>query len=202
MALRALKKITFRDVVGKPEKIKHKIQVPTADGMSTEEKEVWLARPGDLMAVIGKAHNHRSGNTPLGDYMEFVGTFEAYRLSDGEVFQSTRCIFPPIAGDMAEEAYLSAKRNDDSAIVEFGFVVGVEPDHRSAEGYRFTCKPLRAEADRSADPLAELKSSLAASFAQALGAEVTAKLGLPAPGDQAAQIEHKPTKRKAEAEAA
>lgn len=188
MALRALKKITFRDVVGKPDKVKHKIVVPNASGDGVEEKEVYLAVPGDLMAVFGKAHNHRMGDTPLGQFMEFVGTFEALRIKDGERFQSTRCIFPPIAADMAAEAYLNAKRADDSSVVELAFVVGVEPDHRSAEGYKFTCKPIRTGAE-SGDPLAELRSSLAGPFMEALGIETVRKLGLPVPGDEAKQIE-------------
>lgn len=192
MAINALKKLTIKDVIkGKPEKQSIKIQVANEDGTGTVEKTVNVAVAADLAVFYGRARNHRTGNTAFGPFIEYVGTFEARRIKDGEIFQSTRMIPPPIADDLVGEAYTNAKRLSPDDEVDIAFIVGVEPDTKGQEGYKFTCKPVLMGAAVT-DPLAELRLSLATNFAASLPADVMAKLGFGAPGDNALQIGHDP----------
>lgn len=199
MALNALKKITIKDVMkGKPEKETVQLAVMNEDGTPAVDakgepvtRSVQVAKAQDLAVIYGRARTHRTGNTTYGQFVEYIGSFEARRIKDGEIFQSTRIIFPPIAADIADEAYVNAKREDQDAEVDFAFVVGVEPDTKGTEGYKFSCKPIATGAN-TADPLADLRSSLAVNFAETLGGELMAKLGFALPGEAAKQIPHNP----------
>jgi hypothetical protein len=191
MAISALKKITAKDVMkGKIEKETATVNVMNDDGtpvMGSDGKpvtrEVSRVKSVDVFAVYGTAHRHEIGNTQFGDYVSFIGAFEAVRLSDGEQFQSTRVIFPPIADTIALDTYMRAKKGDEMAEVNFAFVIGLDPDDRAATGYKFTCKPVNAGEERE-DPLARLKSSLAPKFAAILGGTKAGDvLGLPNPAD-------------------
>lgn len=189
MAVHALKKITVRDVMkGKPEKHKVTVTVPDpADEKKTIEVEQSHVKAQDVCIIYGRAHSHETGSTQYGPYTTFIGSFEARRVKDGEIFQSSRIIFPPIADGLAIETYMGAKAEDPTAQIDFAFVVGVEHDPRGAEGYRFTCKPVNV-GNTKHDPLAELRASLSLNFAEALGIEGAQALGLIAPGDDAKQI--------------
>lgn len=199
MALRAVKKITAKEVMGgKVEKTEINVPVlnddntPVMDGNNQPiMRKAKVAVERDLFTLMGRAHSHKSGSTNFGDFTAFHGRFEARRLSDGEVFSSTECIFPPIADQLALDAYVRAKAINEDADVDFAFVIGVTPDARGSEGFKFTCKPLVVGAPAE-DPLAALRSSLAPNFAQVLGAEVMAKIGLALPGEGAKMIPHNP----------
>lgn len=191
MAISALKKITAKDVMkGKIAKETVTVNVTNDDGSPVlgqdgkqVTREVSRVKSVDVFAVYGTAHSFLTGSTQFGDYVTFVGAFEAIRLADGEQFQSTRVIFPPIADEIALGIYQAAKKEDEMAEVEFAFVVGLDPDDRAATGYKFTCKPVNPGEAR-ADPLARLKSSLAPKFAAILGGTPAgAVLGLPNPAD-------------------
>lgn len=188
MAISALKKITVKDVMkGKPERAKVTVERKDPDTGEVSSVEVSQVIAQDVCVIYGRAHSHETGSTQFGAYTAFIGSFEARRIKDGEVFQSTRIIFPPIADGIALETFMGAKQADPTAQVDFAFVVGVEHDARGAEGYKFTCKPVNTGTTVH-DPLAELRSFLAPNFAEALGLENMAKLGLEAPGAAAKQI--------------
>lgn len=196
MALRAVKKITARDVLGsKMEKTEVQIPVlnddntPVLDSQNNPVmRKTKVAIERDLYVVVGTANGHRIGKSAYGDSMVFTGNFEARRLEDGEIFVSTECIFPPIAADLATSAFLREKAKNEQGSVEFAFIVGVAPDAKGSEGFKFTCKPLRV-GEATSDPLAELKSSLAMNFAEALGAETMAKIGYVMPGQTALLVD-------------
>lgn len=188
MAVYALKKITMRDVMkGKPEYETVKVAVLNDDGTPVMDsnnqpvqRDVKVAKAQDVAAIFGRAREHRTGETNFGPFIEYIGRFEARSLfgkTKGDVFQSTRTIFPPIAADIADQSYMSAKMREPEGDVDFAFVIGIEPDARGAEGYRWTCKPIRTSSSLS-DPLEELRSSLALDFAEVLGAETMALIGL------------------------
>lgn len=189
MAIRAVKKITAKDVMGS--KIdKEEVLVPVLNDDMTPvldnddkpvTRKIKVAIPGDKYVVYGNTDSHRVGKSAYGDSYVFSGNFEARRLSDGEIFISTEVIFPPIAQDLAVSAYIREKAKDKNATIEFAFVIGIEADTRGTEGFKFTCKPVRV-GEATSDPLEGLKSSLAMNFAEALGLETMQKLGLPAPG--------------------
>lgn len=196
--IQSLKKITARDVIGKIEQTDASVPVTNDDGTPVLDsagnpvtRKVKVAVAKDLFVVIGRARDHRVGKSAYGDSYVFVGDFEARRLTDGQVFTSTECIFPPIAQDMAISAYVRAKAVDKDAAVGFGFLIGCVPDARGTEGFKFTCKHQHAAEDVS-DPLADLRSSLAMDFAETLGADTMAKIGL-LPGEGAKMIPHDPS---------
>lgn len=184
MAVHALKKITVKEVMkGKPKKEDITVAVMNEDGSQAKNaageivtRTVSVAIATDVCVVYGRARDFRSGSTQFGEFIEYIGNFEARRINDGEVFQSTRIIFPPIAADLADEAYTRIKRDDENADVEMAFVIGVEPDARGSDGYKWSCKPIATAASLS-DPLAEMRSSLGMNFAATLGAELAAQLG-------------------------
>jgi hypothetical protein len=188
----ALKKITAKDVMkGKLDKETAQVVVTNDDGTPVigadgqpVTREVSQIKSTDVFAVYGEAHSYDTGETQFGAYTVFIGAFEAVRLKDGEKFQSTRVIFPPIADQIAIDTFRRAKQADEMATVDFAFIVGVDPDNRAATGYKFTCKPINAGAETH-DPLARLKSSLAPKFAAALSHYAGAReaLSLPNPED-------------------
>lgn len=195
--IQTLKKITARDIVGKLEKVDQKVAVLNDDGSPvTDDKgnpvmrTVKVAEAKDLYVVFGRATGHRIGRSAYGESYVFDGDFEARRLSDGQVFVSRECIFPPIAQDMAINAYTRAKALDETSAVEFAFLIGCAPDARGTEGFKFTCKMQRGAAAES-DPLQALRSSLAMNFAETLGADMMAKIGM-LPGGEAKMIAHDP----------
>jgi hypothetical protein len=208
MAVSALKKITVKDVMkGKPDKEDVQVPVLNDDNTPVLDKEgkpvmrtIKVARAQDVCLIYGRAHSHEIGSTQYGKFVTFIGSFEARRIKDGEIFQSTRIIFPPIADGIAEETFLAAKKEDETAQVNFAFVIGVEPDTRGLEGFKFTCKPIQT-GEHAHDPLAELRSSLAMNFAQALPAEVLTRIGLEVPGEAAKLIGSDKGKKAASADA-
>jgi hypothetical protein len=185
MAVHALKKITVRDVMkGKPAKAAVDVEV---DGKKVTVQQVI---PQNVCIIRGSAYDLETGKSDFGTFNRFIGTFEAMRISDGEVFQSTRIIFPPIAADIAFDVYSRAKAEDEGSMVEMAFVVGVEHDARGGEGYRWTCIPLATGEDRE-DPLKKIREATNAQLADLLGADKAKALGLTGPAATAA-IGHDP----------
>lgn len=158
--MEAVRKITVREILkGKPAK--------GEDGKVETQ---------DLALIYGQVHSIESGTSQFGQYHVLIGRFEARRLKDGAVFQSTRAILPQIAEDLAVQTVLEAKREDETAFVNLAFVIGAEHDERGTEGYKFTVKPI-ATGERAPDPLAELKAAMAPELAK-LGGPVAKAMQL------------------------
>lgn len=187
MAINALKKITAKSVlktIPKEEKLVPQFDEAGAPLLDSKDQPIlakkMVAVEQDLFVVAFKVHGHKSGSTQFGDYVEYIGTVQARRLSDGEIFQSTRYIPSPLADDLLWDMYSAAKQEDESAIVEGIFAVGVAPSNRGKDGYAWTVKPLLTEQEEKAvtDPFAAL-------FDRANKAGITVP-GLAAPEGQAA----------------
>lgn len=163
--LNAVKKITVKEILkGKPEM--DQITVPDpADATKTIVKMV--AKVQDFAVIYGQAHTVDSADSQFGPYSVFIGRFEARRLKDGAVFQSTRLILPQIAEDWALMAFLEAKGQDQTALVDLAFIIGAEPDLRGKEGYKFSVKPVSTGENR-ADPLETLRLAMAPALMEAL----------------------------------
>lgn len=200
MSIRAVKKITARDVMGRNLQ-KIDVEVPVLNDDNTpvmtkdaDGKDIPVMRKTkvviehDIYLLMGTTADYRVAKSAFGDSMVFNGNFEARRIEDGEIFVSTACIFPPIAADLAEAAFFREKAKDKDAVIEFAFVIGVSPDARGTEGFKFTCKPIRV-GEAQSDPLAELKSSLGLNFAQVLGEEAMQRMALPMPGQAALTVD-------------
>lgn len=158
--MEAVRKITVREILkGKPQK--------GDDGKVAAQ---------DIALIYGQVHSVEGGSSQFGPYSVLVGRFEARRLKDGAVFQSTRAILPQIAEDLAVQTVMDAKREDETAFVNLAFVIGVEHDERGTEGYKFTVKPI-STGEQAADPLAELKAAMAPALAQ-IGGPVASALAI------------------------
>lgn len=158
--MEAVRKITVREILkGKPQK--------GEDGKVASQ---------DLALIYGQVHSLESGTSQFGNYQVLIGRFEARRLKDGAVFQSTRAILPQIAEDLAVQTVMEAKAQDPSAFVNLAFVIGAEHDERGTEGYKFTVKPV-STGEQAADPLAELRASMMPALA-AIGGPVASVLAI------------------------
>jgi hypothetical protein len=136
----------------------------------------------DLFDVIGIAESVETGNSSMGEWVAFEGTFAATRISDGEKFRSKKLFLPDTATDMLSDALEGAAGGK----VEFALRVGIRrvikknaQGEETGAGYEYTVNPI-LPMDEASDPLAALQSKLAA---------------LPAPTD-ATTAEEKPTSKK------
>lgn len=151
MALNAVRKITLKEILkGKPEKEEVVLDDKTKE-MRVKEQ--------DVCVVFGQAMTYEKGSTQFGDYVAFVGRFEARRLRDGEVFQSTRLIMPKVAEEMTLVELMDAQREDSTSFLNIAYVLGVEYEARGTEGYKWTVKPVSTGEER-ADPLDSLRQAI------------------------------------------
>lgn len=90
-----------------------------------------------VMRVIGQATGYEVKQSDFGDSLKFKGTFKAWNLDTGEVFNSSACFLPNIV-----EGQLGAVLDEHDA-VEFAFDIGVVPA-KNANGYEYRVKPLVA----------------------------------------------------------
>lgn len=178
--IEAVKKVTIKEILkGKPPRETREVPMfdgdgnPVMDGdvQRTTKKEV--AIPGDLAVIAFKVHSHKTGRTSFGDYTEYFGVIQARRLTDGKIVQGSRYIPTPIADDLLWNMYSAAKQADEGAVVEGVFVIGVEPDNRSKDGYKWTCKPVLTPEQHAqvVDPFADMFARVAAAGVNIPGIE-------------------------------
>lgn len=117
----------------------------------------------DLFTVIGVAEEMETGQTQMGDYTAFIGSFQATK-TDGEVFRSKKLFLPDLAADAVADALTTA----GGGKVEFAFKIGMRrvvkknaQGEETGAGYEYTMTPL-LEIDEASDPLAHLQNKIAA----------------------------------------
>lgn len=156
--MQILRKITLKNVAGKV------------------DIEKVLAAPNkrmDLMKIYGVARKATPGQTDIGPFVKFGGSFRAINSATGEMFESGMAILPGIAQDLL----LGALDGGDVESVNFGFAISVKYSPESIAKYEYDVSSLLAPA--ADDPLERLGASLG----------VTA---LPAPAPEAEKEEAKP----------
>lgn len=113
-----------------------------------------------LYSVYGIANGVQTGESDYGSWSKLKGSFEAVRISDGEVFQSGACILPEPVNSMIS-AELQQVDNDGKRVtqsVQFSFEVGVKRTE-TAIGYEYVATTLVESG--GADPLAALRKETA-----------------------------------------
>lgn len=119
--------------------------------------EKLLAAPGkrmELMKVYGVARKASPGESPIGQYVRFSGSFRAVNSVTGETYQSGGLILPAIAQDLLA----GALEGDNVEDVNFGFSVAVHYDGDAIAKYVYEVESLLAPA--ADDPLERLGQAL------------------------------------------
>lgn len=111
----------------------------------------------DLMSVIGIARRFRTGSTEMGEFLKFVGRFEATNMITGEVSASANLIVPEVMQDL-----ISSQMGDVGNEVQFAAVMGVKP-HDSQIGYEWFARPI---IEPETDALAALRNQTTEALTQ------------------------------------
>lgn len=104
--------------------------------------------------IFGRAASCKSKTSDFGESFEFKGNFEATRISDGEVFKSSKLFLPKLLEGLMAEAL----GNSDEAL-DFVVEIGVK-ESGNAHHYEWTVKPLMES--KAADTLAHLRDAATA----------------------------------------
>lgn len=141
-AVRA-KKLTIDRVAGDrlTNMLKEKIEGSKEQGVR------WLA---DFYCFVTGTKRETS---PYGDYYRWLGDFKSLNIATGEVLQSANAIFPGIASDLIEAAYVGGNNiGGEAANVMLAFRVGIEccnPDRANKSGYEFRLQDIVRPSTRS-----------------------------------------------------
>lgn len=201
MKVEILRKITVKDVMkGAPA-----VRIGDAD-VSWRDAVSEHGQSADLFAVIGNVRDMAMSKTQFGDFAVFTGQFEARRISDGAVFQSTKIIFPQPTEDIMVNQYTNAKIvrdengevkrddkgqvvTDDNANVDFAVIIGADQHVRGDDkNVRFNCKPIQVTAEQY-DPLAAIRERLGTSGGSPELASLFAGSGAAAITDQSGEAD-------------
>lgn len=131
-----IKKLSVKTVCGKPK---------APQGKET----VWK------MEVFGVATGIKRGETAMGPWYAFTGTFQAVNMDNGKIYRSGILFLPEVAGGL-----MLPQINDQNRAVEFGFRIGVKADDESAVGYIYVAEPLMPVSEN--DPIELLSRKMQA----------------------------------------
>lgn len=134
MEFTVLRKLTPKDILGHP-------------NLKVWWKETVKAKPGLKILNVFKIGGfiNRSEQVPGIDdkpTTRFIGDFVAFNILTGEVFKSNRMFLPSIVSDELEAALITTKAKDANGIVEFGHLISMIPDVKSATDYVYVAEPL------------------------------------------------------------
>lgn len=148
------KKLTVERIAGKA------ALIPQTD---PDAAPVWLA---DIYCYVT---GNKIETSAYGDYSRWLGEFKSENLVTGEVLTSANAIFPSIASDMIEAAYVGGNKiGGESANVLLAFRIGIKhPLRPNKAGYEYTIKQIVAAA--SDNPLDRLIADAKAMFKQIEG---------------------------------
>lgn len=141
MAVKLVKKITSRDVMGNMKQIVR--ESGKKDGESIE-----------LFTVIGQVIGHTTGESTFGPWIKLKGRFRATNKITGDVFNSAVAMLP----DEATTPLLVVLAVDGAASVDMAFDVNAKVDDNTAVGYVYEVVPLMAPSED--DPLERLQKAL------------------------------------------
>lgn len=151
-----------------PKTVCGKVKLPTkpGKGYDSDGNEIQIEVPyaAKLFTVIGVSHGIKTGTGDNGPWVAFLGSFEATRASDGQVFQAGQCFIPKAVEDLLVSSMRAGQKDDPQASVQFAIEVGIKPAD-TAVGYEFTVKNLVKT--QNADPLALLRREMLALAAPA-----------------------------------
>ena len=108
--------------------------------------------------IFGRANSCKSKTSDFGESFQFNGNFEATRLSDGEIFRSSKLFLPKVLEGLMADAL----QTSDEAL-DFVVEIGVQYS-KNAHHYEWTVKPLMES--QQADQLAHLREKATANIPQ------------------------------------
>lgn len=114
-----------------------------------------------LYSIIGICTGIKTGQSQYGDWVGFMGQFEATRFNDGTRFVAPVAFIPEPASSMMLAALNSAtKRAGETGdvSVQFAFIVGAKASDKAA-GFEYTIEPVMQASQN--DALAELRQLIA-----------------------------------------
>jgi hypothetical protein len=133
------------------------VNVEMEIGKDAKGKDTPVAKSNEhnkfLFRVLGMASGMKTGVSTYGEWVAFMGQFEATVIETGEVFRAGKLFLPPIASNLLQGAV-------NGSPVEFGFDVGVTPAPNSATGYEWTVTPILEVSE--SDPVKLLANKLTA----------------------------------------
>jgi len=89
-----------------------------------------------LASILGISNEARPGQTDMGSFLKFIGSFQATNHLTGEVFSSAVALLPDVIADQLGAAI------HQSGEVEFAVQILARADEKSAVGYVYSAKPL------------------------------------------------------------
>lgn len=146
--MKLVSKISAATVIGK---------IPT-ETVQIDGKPAVRGIEQPLLRVVGIADKIKTGNSNFGEWVRFMGQFDATNILTGEVFRGPGLHLPAMITELLRpvvEKNVADKGNG----VTFAFDIGVKPA-ANAFGYEYTVTDLVPTQD--ADPLSLLKSQLLA----------------------------------------
>jgi len=131
------------------------------DGSPAGEWEV--TPPTQLYTVFGQTNSTETGTTNFGEWVGFIGDFEAVRTADGKRFKSNRLILQEPAQTLLMNALGAVKRQDPAGSVTFAFNVGKKTSQRwvdtnEGNSYEYTIESIISV--KKHDPLAHMRKAL------------------------------------------
>lgn len=121
-----------------------------------------------VATLYGRCTEKKVGTSDYGEYIRFMGEFEAVNADTGESYRAGKMIVPGVLEGLLDSA-ISVEENE---AVDFAVEVWVEPSERGNAGYTYNIKPLIKP--KESDVLGELRA-LAAGSAPALEDKADAK---------------------------
>lgn len=106
-----------------------------------------------IMRVYGIAKKIITGTTHFGDWLGFIGSFEAINLQTGESFASGKCFLPVNISNMLSGAF-----QKDVETIRFGYEISVKYNEDNACKYEFIVKSLIAPTEDN--PIALLRGEV------------------------------------------
>lgn len=101
----------------------------------------------ELYTVIGSCTDIKTGTTAHGDYVGFIGSFEAVNLLDNKGYTSKECFIPEPYSSVLHDAVKneiaeSAKNGGEIKTVDFALKILIEIDENQSTGYIYHSESL------------------------------------------------------------
>jgi hypothetical protein len=163
-------------------------------GVKITDRE-WVAlnlkAPLPLYDLFGVINRTKTGHTDKGDWLAFVGRFQAVS-PDGEVFDSGKAHIP-VLEDVIYSALTEAQESNPKAAVHIAVRIGIKPapkDKPSATGYEYWAERL-VDAQSEDDPIARLRAEAARPMlAGSAAASTTSEAGKTSEGGNGKKAHH------------
>jgi len=130
-----------------------KLSTATVFGEIKVKDLVESKEPIKIMQVYGIAKKIITGHTTFGDWMGFIGSFEAVNLSTGVKYASGKCFLP-----VNITSLLAGEFTQDIDSVRFGYEISACFNEKNACKYEYTVSTLIKP--KEDNPIAQLRNEV------------------------------------------